>query len=338
VRWKKFENSSSNAMKLLLAFFQVILLLPNVYRIPFPTAYINVLSYFTVVNLDFLSLVRSECFMETNWHTRVYFMGAGCIICWLGTVSAFYKGEIKGKVGTVFRKAMGVLTVLGYFIYPSANMVFFQTFNCQQIDTAVYLRSDLGIDCSDPEHRAVQMFAALMIVLFSFGLPSLYLGLLWPHRKGIAAQSGRARAALKDVKMLKFFYIDYKTEYFYWDVLECMRKLLLTGIAVLFVPGSMIQAAGSVAVIGIYTVAIASLKPYEKARDNSLAILLYAMQGTTMFAGLLLKMKDGYESSGKYDDGFSTESMVAVGSDFHGRHRDDHCRWCACKGPVVRVS
>jgi hypothetical protein len=112
--------------------------------------------------------------------------------------------------------------------------------------------------------------------------------------------------------MLKFFYIDYKTEYFYWDVLECMRKLLLTGIAVLFVPGSMIQAAGSVAVIGIYTVAIASLKPYEKARDNTLAIILYSMQGTTMFVGLLLKMKDGYESSGKYDDGFSTDSMVAV--------------------------
>jgi hypothetical protein len=31
-----------------------------------------------------------------------------------------------------------------------------------------------------------------------------------------------------------------------------------------------------------------------------------------MFVGLLLKMKDGYESSGKYDDGFSTDSMVAV--------------------------
>jgi hypothetical protein len=74
----------------------------------------------------------------------------------------------------------------------------------------------------------------------------------------------------------------------------------------------MIQAAGSIAVIGIYTVAIASLKPYEKARDNSLAIILYSMQGTTMFVGLLLKVKDGYENSGKYDDGFSTDSMVAV--------------------------
>jgi hypothetical protein len=312
LRWKKFENSSGNAMKLLLAFFQVILLLPNVYRIPFPSAYISVLSSFSVVNLDFLRLVRSECFMETNWHTRVYFMGAVCICCWLGTVSAFCKAEIKGKVGTVFRKVMGVLTVLGYFIYPSANMVFFQTFNCQQIDTAEYLRSDLGIECSDPTHRSTQVFAALMIMLFSFGLPALYLALLWPHKKGIVAQSGRARAALKDVKMLKFFYIDYKTEYFYWDVLECLRKLLLTGIAVLFVPGSMIQAAGSVAVIGVYMVAIASLKPYERARDNTLAIILYAMQATTMFVGLLLKMKDGYESSGKYDDGFSTDSMVAV--------------------------
>jgi hypothetical protein len=65
--------------------------------------------------------------------------------------------------------------------------------------------------------------------------------------------------------------------YFFWEVLECLRKLLLTGVAVTINPGSLIQLVASLAVIVVYAVAVVHYKPYKTARDNTLALVLYSM-------------------------------------------------------------
>ena len=83
-----------------------------------------------------------------------------------------------------------------------------------------------------------------------------------------------------------------KPEYFYWEVLECLRKLLLTGVAVAIIPGSLIQSVVSLGVIVVYAVAVAQFKPYRTARDNTLALILYSMLAVTLFIGLLLKVRD----------------------------------------------
>ena len=103
-----------------------------------------------------------------------------------------------------------------------------------------------------------------------------------------------------------------KPEYFYWEVLECLRKLLLTGVAVAIIPGSLIQSVVSLGVIVVYAVAVAQFKPYRTARDNTLALILYSMLAVTLFIGLLLKVLDGYENSGKYEDGFTATAMTGV--------------------------
>ena len=82
-----------------------------------------------------------------------------------------------------------------------------------------------------------------------------------------------------------------KPEYFYWEVLECLRKLLLTGVAVAIIPGSLIQSVVSLGVIVVYAVAVAQFKPYRTARDNTLALILYSMLAVTLFIGLLLKVQ-----------------------------------------------
>jgi hypothetical protein len=140
----------------------------------------------------------------------------------------------------------------------------------------------------------------------------MLLLLLFPHRKGFAGQSGRSQVALSDVQVLRFFYMDFKPRYYYWEALECLRKLLLTGVAVMIVPGSLIQLVVSLAVLAVYAVAVAMLQPYRTARDNTLALILYSMLIVTLFIGLLLKVKDGYESSGKYEDGFSAAGMTGA--------------------------
>jgi len=213
---------------------------------------------------------------------------------------------------TLLQKFSLVCVVLGYFIYPGANTVFFQTFNCVQIDSVSYLQNDLSIQCDDPSHRTASNVAGLMVVIFSVGLPLTYLLLLLPHRNGFAAQSGRSQIALEQVHMLRFFYLDYKPGFFYWEILECLRKLLLTGVAVLVAPGALMQVVAALFVVMAYIGGVAMCKPYREKRHNHLALTLYTMIAVTLLCGLLLKVKDGYTSQGKYADGFDLNSLTGV--------------------------
>jgi hypothetical protein len=347
VCWRKWQGMIIPVAKQFLGFFQIVLLLQSVYRIPYPTIYLKFLRFFAVINLDFLSFIRLECFVDNiNWHTNVQLTATICSFCLVGTAAAFIKpgdaiqqakktenadrtpparprhklGSVRssatkqGKPGIcarVSKRVSEVLLVLGYLIYPGANAVFFQTLNCQTIDEVSYLRNDFSIDCSLPAHKSATYLAVSMVLVFSIGLPLLYLKLLYPHRFGFAAQSGRSAAGLEDVRALRFFYIDYKPEYYFWEVLECLRKLLLTGVAIQVAPGSLIQLVVSIFVIMLYLAAVAFFQPYRTKRDNTLALAIYSVLALTLFCGLLLKVKDGYESTGKYDDGFN-DTAVAV--------------------------
>jgi hypothetical protein len=106
--------------------------------------------------------------------------------------------------------------------------------------------------------------------------------------------------------------VDYKPEFYYWEMVDCLRKLLLTGVAVVIAPGSLIQLVVSLAVVVGYAIAVTQFQPYRMARDNILALVLYSMLAVTLFIGLLLKVKDGYENSGKSSSQFPRTHFTTI--------------------------
>jgi hypothetical protein len=74
-------------------------------------------------------------------------------------------------------------------------------------------------------------------------------------------------------------------------VLECLRKLLLTGVAIQVAPGSLLQLVVSIVIIVVYIGAVAFYQPYKNKRDNTLALAIYAVIAIILFCGLLLKVK-----------------------------------------------
>ena len=66
--------------------------------------------------------------------------------------------------------------------------------------------------------------------------------MLWQHRKELADAQLRESSFAKS-KHLKFFFADYKPEYWYWEIIELARKLFLTGFMVLLWQGTMVQVS-----------------------------------------------------------------------------------------------
>jgi hypothetical protein len=90
---------------------------------------VDLLNWFSFINVDFFLILRFECFMETNWHTRVYLMGSVAACCLAGTASFFLFGrerkatkdqpvERNNIFVRLLEKTSWLLMVVGYLIYP----------------------------------------------------------------------------------------------------------------------------------------------------------------------------------------------------------------------------
>jgi hypothetical protein len=99
-----------------------------------------------------------------------------------------------------------------------------------------YLTKDLSILCDSPQQKTAEATAGFMLVVFSMGLPALYLAMLVRHRPPLNAAGRREHAAGASglYETMAFFHRDYAPDLYYWEVVELVRKLVLTAVTVQF--------------------------------------------------------------------------------------------------------
>eukprot|EP00937_MAST-01D_sp_MAST-1D-sp2_P001199 g1199.t1 len=230
--------------KIVLSFFQIILLSKAVYRVPFPSVFVAFIDRFAFLQFDMVSLSFS---CET--------------------------------------------IVMG--VQRSAH--------AQPAARSRWLHRDYAVDCDSEAHRVYEMWATAMIVLFAFGVPVLLGGLLYRHRRNLL------RA---DAQYLAFLYNDYHANMWYWEVVECCRKLALTGVA-LFIgeQGSLVQVAVAMTLVVFYMVVLVTMRPYALPSDNALALLANMALFFTLVVALLLKIKTAFVATGRFGLGYSEESL-----------------------------
>eukprot|EP00937_MAST-01D_sp_MAST-1D-sp2_P003428 g3428.t1 len=146
-----------------------------------------------------------------------------------------------------------------------------------------------------------ERWATAMIVVFAFGLPALLWALLYQHRHNLFGA---------DARYLSFLFGDYRAELWYWEVVECCRKLTLTGVALFFgEQGSLIQVGVALLLAVGYTIVLVKLQPYALPSDNALAQLANAGVFLTLFASLLLKVKTAFVSTGRFGLGYTEDGL-----------------------------
>lgn len=166
------------------------------------------------------------------------------------------------------------------------------------------MHEDLLVDCDSDSHKRAEGVAWLMILVFAIGLPLVYQALLYPHRERLL------KADYSGCRSLAFLTQDYKPQYYWWEGIEIVRKLLLTGALVRFQKGSLIQMVAAMGVIALHLVFLAYCKPYKKTRDGLLALFVYSMLFSVFFAAILLSVRNAAPSS-VLASGISTDTVAA---------------------------
>ena len=256
--------------------------------------YQDFLSAINVINFDLGSALAAGCFWsEVNFHDRLLMNTLGPLVV-VGVLAvtyriAMFRNSAAGHVGLekIRHKHQTALLLLTFLTYSSVSSTVFQTFACETLDDEVeYLRADYSIICTDDRHQAFQVYAGIMAFVYPVGVPLLYTALLFQHHHVLADADADKTVA----RPIAGLWEPYRPERFYYEVIDCGRRFMLTGVVVFIFPNDAAQIAITMLITFFFLMIFEMLSPYKSQSDLWLSRGGHVIVFLSMFYLLALKV------------------------------------------------
>ena len=159
----------------------------------------------------------------------------------------------KGARDQAFWLATGWL----YMVYVILCRTTFQSFAFHEIDEfQSYHSNDYSVDCNSGAYQAYAVAAAIFIAFYPVGILVLFASLLYLNR---GVLSGRTSSIENDGKWwsggretFDFLVDGYRSETYWYEVVDFLRKILLAGLVIFFDRGSVRAARGRLSGISVF--------------------------------------------------------------------------------------
>lgn len=273
----------------------------SVVSVVYPEVYERFLSALNVLNLNLGLILSVSCILDTNFYGRLVFATVGPLVV-LGFLAATYAlSRSRNRHSSVGMQAakhkhLSIALFFLFVIYSSVSFNIFQTFVCETLDNEVtYLRADYSLTCSTDLHTAMEIYAGLMILVYPVGIPAAFSWWLFSNRHdlvqvGDVGKSSDGARALDHLQPMRSLWAPYKPNRYYYEVVECGRRILLTGLAVFLLPGSAAQVAIEVVLAVVFIAVSDTLSPFVDMLDAWLYRCGTWIIFFSMYLALLLKV------------------------------------------------
>ena len=267
----------------------------SVVNVTYPDIYQRFLNIADVVNFDLSWVLSTGCVLDVDFHDRLL-VSTICPLIALMFLGGTYSAAARANRGNsqvlqvIWNKHVSVVLLLTFLVYSSVSSVVFQTFACEELDDGrVYLRADYRIECDSPRHKGFQAYAGIMAVLYAFGIPAFYSALLLRDRHVLRLDpAGREDPAR--VTSTSQLWKHYKPSAFYYEVIECARRLSLAGLVVFVYPNTASQIAITLMLTFLFAVLSEAFAPYASRWDAWTSRMSHAVIFMSVYVALLLKV------------------------------------------------
>ena len=179
-----------------------------------------------------------------------------------------------------------------FICLPSVSGTIFSAWVCESYqvapgNTKSFLLKDLSVECGSSDHRAVQAVAYVLLAVWPVGMLALFASVLFCNRKELRAGEPRNTCA----KAASFLTSGYRNEYFYWEVVELARRLLVSGWVLLIPYDKMffrLAFAWCISFLLLLLTAVA--RPWSRPEDNVLGLVSQAALVLAFGCCLLIKI------------------------------------------------
>ena len=281
----------------------------GVVNVQYPPAYEKFLAALSVVKLNLGFILSLSCVVETNFYARLI-LATIVPMAVLGALAITYRvamvrnGHSIHAMRVARNKHLSVGLFLLFVVYSSVSYTIFQTFVCDPLDSGItYLRADYDLVCWTTTHVAYMTYAGIMVLVYPVGIPAVFAWMLFIYRdviKIIAETSNESREQ-PESEAIKDLWAPYKPSRYYYEVIECGRRIALTGLAVFFYPGSTAQVAIEVLLAFVFSSLSEMMSPFAEPLDAWLYRSGTWVIYLSMYLALLLKMDTADEDSHSQD-------------------------------------
>jgi len=284
-------------LKIILAFVQILASMPGVYdNVPWPRPFLEFTFPLDALNLDFLSFFsNAQCSLAVPFLERLVLHMALPSLLFIAVVSAYfttkhctsYPNSLKSqrKLARNRQVMYQTLILLILFLYPGLATRIFTVFRCRKIigvNDGLVLEADFAIRCAQGEHLMATFLAVGGMFLFVLGAPLMMLVWLFQSRKYLhnaGEPETEQRKKHEHVKSsLGGLYLQYEPEYWWFEVVIIMHKMIMTGAMCVVAQGSSAQLLIAVLIMIVYMLTVLKTAPFvEDSEDVSSFIAVFTL-------------------------------------------------------------
>eukprot|EP01043_Picozoa_sp_COSAG02_P029764 COSAG02_NODE_1866_length_10601_cov_9.335841_5_plen_1042_part_00 len=293
--------------KIVLGQLQVLVLLRNVLNLVFPPQQQQAMSVAALFTLDLRRMLPAFDCLGWSWYAKWSLLTLGLPAVGFVCILARFLWHLRTDRVHAFVQASKWAFLLITVLYPQVSQRLFMALRCRQLgqDLAV-LEADYTITCTGNAHyQHVHALALVLVVLWPFGIPGLIAWelrrqwraseVLWnrrhsetsasPQQERSSALESEPRQVTVATTLHEFHYKriqatfdfctrDYRAEVFWFEPVDMVRKLGLTGLLQLVRRGSgeqvMVGCVLSFMAFGLTM----KLQPYREPEANVLKALV----------------------------------------------------------------
>lgn len=173
--------------------------------------------------------------------------------------------------------------------YPSICSIVLSVFNCRDFDrSGVWLRVDNEISCENASYKGYVAMASIGVVIYVVGIPILFAYAIYNRGKPLWQFSS------------KFLYHGFVDEWRYYEIVDLLRKLLITSVSQFVAsPSSPTQVLFLLIVNCSFLYMLCSTTPYQHPKDNNLSTLFTSIECISFLFALLIvsgvSEEEGYD-------------------------------------------
>lgn len=267
-------------------------------NVTFPEIYQRFLNVVKLLNFELEWILAAACVMDVNFHYRFLMITIGPLIALalLGVtfaISAIRNRKSPDAIRRIQEKHFSMVLWLTLLVYSSTSSAVFRMFACDELDDGNgyherFLRSDYRINCDSTMHRRLQIYAGFMIAVYPVGIPTFYAIILYRKRTKLR-HTGR-RESIPELRSISALWNPYKPDRFFYEVIECIRRMWLAGAVAFIYPNTAAQIAITLVIALIFAFLCEGLQPYSSTLDAWVSRTGHAIVFFSMYVALLVKV------------------------------------------------
>ena len=158
----------------------------------------------------------------------------------------------------------------------------------------------MSIRTNTQRYTELRSWAFFFMVLYVFCIPVAFCAILYINRKAIAHDPDDEEEHIKKewhsevIKVRKEFgsiYADYRRKYYYWEIVEMIRKVVLIGALVLVNKVPSLQIFLGVLICFVYSFMAALMEPFNDPADQNLQFITSLQLFLTLVTGFYISYR-----------------------------------------------